>query len=153
MNNLFTQEIADRMLERLDFVRLEPKGILCDAGYVSDRLRERYPNAEIFHENQPADLIVSNLQIDETQNLTAAIQGWHDNLRPEGLLMFSVLGVWDMHEVGNALVQAHFANPVMDRDEFPDCEVIYGHAWRPQDKPQDQANEVHIPLAQIRRTG
>ncbi|MFU8797834.1 MAG: hypothetical protein ACNA7Y_03960 [Gammaproteobacteria bacterium] len=138
------QEVADRMLERLDFVRLQPQTIICDAGYVTDLLHARYPQAKIFHENQPADLIVSNLKIDETQNLTAAIQAWYDNLQPEGLLMFSVFGVWDMHEVGDALLKARFSNPVMDRDEFPDCEVIYGHAWHPSD-------EIRIPLSRVGR--
>ncbi|HSO07569.1 MAG TPA: malonyl-ACP O-methyltransferase BioC [Pelomicrobium sp.] len=42
------REVADRMLERLDYVRLAPAAILdagCGTGYGLERLRERYPQA------------------------------------------------------------------------------------------------------------
>ncbi|MFZ4757769.1 MAG: methyltransferase domain-containing protein, partial [Burkholderiaceae bacterium] len=80
------------------------------------------------------DLLWSNLAFHWFDDVPAAIAEWHRVLRPGGLLMFSALGVdslrelraagWptpvlpDLHDIGDALVGAGFAEPVMDAERL-----------------------------------
>lgn len=173
------REIADRLLQRLDLVRMQPRLILdigCGTGYDLKRLSRRYPKswvlgldiAEVMAqrarrrsglwrrwtgrstfvcgdaEHLPvatasADMMVSNLSLqwcepprvfDEARRV----------LRPGGLLMFTTFGpdtlrelraAWhtadnethvhsfiDMHHLGDMLMHAGFADPVMDMESF-----------------------------------
>lgn len=77
-----------------------------------------------------ADLIWSNLCLHWLADPVSAVREWHRVMRPDGLLMFSMFGVdtlkelrsegaelmpfHDMHDLGDALVAAGFADPVMD---------------------------------------
>ena len=81
-----------------------------------------------------ADLVWSNLMLHWLDDVPTAIAEWHRVIRPDGLLMFSALGVdtvvelrrlgvglpsWpDMHDIGDALVKAGFADPVMDTERL-----------------------------------
>ncbi len=84
------------------------------------------------------DLIVSNLMLQWANDLKQTFSGFHSVLAPNGLLLFSTFGPetliemresWakvdaqahtsefaDMHEVGDALLQAGFINPVTDME-------------------------------------
>jgi len=86
------------------------------------------------------DLIFSNLTLQWCQNLAASCAELRRVLRPGGLLLFSTLGPdtlkelrasWavadghshvnafvDMHDVGDALLHARFADPVMDMEQL-----------------------------------
>jgi malonyl-CoA O-methyltransferase len=50
-DNAFLQrEVANRLFERLDYIKLEPKHVLeigCGTGYATQRLRARYPEATL----------------------------------------------------------------------------------------------------------
>ncbi len=77
-----------------------------------------------------ADLIWSNLCLHGLPDPGSAVKEWQRVIRPDGLLMFSMFGVDtlkelrggddglmkfnDMHDLGDALVAAGFADPVMD---------------------------------------
>jgi malonyl-CoA O-methyltransferase len=81
-----------------------------------------------------AELVWSNLMLHWLDDVPTAIAEWHRVIRPEGLLMFSALGVdtlvelrragaalpqWpDMHDIGDALVKSGFADPVMDTERL-----------------------------------
>jgi len=85
-------------------------------------------------EDHSIDLIVSNLVLPWCMDLMKLLQEWQRVLRPEGLLMFSSFGpdtlrelqgqaiqlphFVDMHDLGDALVQVGFADPVLDMDYF-----------------------------------
>jgi malonyl-CoA O-methyltransferase len=76
------------------------------------------------------DLLWSNLALPWIPNPQAAFDEWHRVIRPQGLLSFTALGVDslielrragakmapfpDMHDLGDLLVAAGFAEPVMD---------------------------------------
>jgi malonyl-CoA O-methyltransferase len=78
------------------------------------------------------DMVWSNLAAHWFDDPLAAVAEWHRVIRPDGLLMFSAFGVdtlkevrpagqpadWptyqDMHDWGDALAAAGFADPVMD---------------------------------------
>ncbi len=85
---------------------------------------------------QSQDLVFSNLTLQWCQNLAASFRDTHRCLKPGGLFMFSSFGpdtlkelrlAWkqaddynhvnafiDMHDIGDALIRAGFADPVMD---------------------------------------
>ncbi len=170
------REVNQRLLERLELIRLEPGHVLdlgAATGDSSQGLRQRYRKARVialdlssrmlqrarrhgsWRRPLPAvcadaaalpladgsmDLVYSSAMlhwcVDPTQ-LFAEVQRV---LRPGGLLMFSTWGpdtlrelrsAWtavdeqahvneftDMHDLGDAMVQAAFADPVMDMEQL-----------------------------------
>jgi malonyl-CoA O-methyltransferase len=174
------REIADRLLERLDCIRLDPQRILdlgCGTGYAVPALLHRYPRARLLGVDQAQamvqaarrrapprlpfnlgrylsraqfvnadaealpfaartfDLVFSNLTL-QWCDPDAVFRECRRLLRPGGLLLFTSFGpdtlkelrsAWraadaqapmhdfiDMHDLGDALVRARFADPVMD---------------------------------------
>lgn len=89
---------------------------------------------------QCSDMVFSNLMLQWCNDLDRAFAEMHRILRPGGVLMFSTFGpdtlrelrhCWrtvdghnhvnafiDMHDIGDALVRAGFAEPVMDMEYF-----------------------------------
>jgi malonyl-CoA O-methyltransferase len=255
------REIADRMLERLDLVKLQPHTVLdvgAGTGYASEGLLRRYPKARVIAldfahpmllqtrrrgrwlrrprclcadaERLPladgsVDLLFSNATLQWCNDLDGTFREFLRVLRPGGLLMFSTFGpdtlkelrsAWsradgyghvsrfaDMHDLGDGLMQARFAEPVMDMeyltltyaelgdlmrdlktlgahnastdrqrgltgkarmaavnrayesfrrdDRLPATyEVVYGHAWVPEQKPlAGEAGAVAVPLSAL----
>ena len=84
--------------------------------------------------NSSVDLIWSNLAWHGFVDPLAVVAEWQRVVRPDGLLMFSAFGVDslrdllgpqaglvafpDMHDIGDALVHAGFAEPVMDAERM-----------------------------------
>jgi malonyl-CoA O-methyltransferase len=88
----------------------------------------------------PVDLVWSNMGLHGAIDPQAVMAQWHRALRVDGFLMFSTLGPgslqglrnlyasqnWppphapfvDMHDLGDMLVQAGFADPVMDQEQI-----------------------------------
>lgn len=167
----FEKEIAQRLLERLQIMRIQPQVVLdlgCRTGYTTRLLAGHYPQAQIFAidfaekmllqtkskhnqknyicaeaelmplKSNSIDLIFSNLFLPWCVNLNTAIAEMHRLLKPGGVILFSTLGPdtfkelrasWamvdefphvhiglDMHHVGDKLLQAQFADPVMDME-------------------------------------
>ena len=168
-------EVCDRLLERLEWVKLEPARVL-DAGAGTGRgtrgLRRRYPHAQrLGLDLSPAmlrearrrdgwwrrtrwvcgdleelpfadgvmDLVFSNLALQWCNDLDRTLADVRRVLAPGGLFMFTTFGpdtlrelrtAWqtadpdhvhvnafvDMHDIGDALVRAGFADPVMDME-------------------------------------
>jgi malonyl-CoA O-methyltransferase len=173
-------EVAARMAERLDYVRLEPRRIL-DAGSGPPRrlLAERYPKALVIavdfafamlpprrrfsiFSRKPygvcadmgklpladgsVDLVWSNMALHWLSDPLPAFREFRRVLAPSGLAMFSTLGpdtlkelrpaagerrvhaFIDMHDLGDMLVGAGLAAPVMDMEmltlEYRDGEAL-----------------------------
>jgi malonyl-CoA O-methyltransferase len=82
--------------------------------------------------SQFADVLQANLVLPWYDTMTTLFAEWHRVLRPKGLLMLATFGpdtlrelhdsalalphFIDMHDVGDALVQAGFLDPVLDVD-------------------------------------
>ena len=171
---MLQREIASRLTERLDYIKLKPQKSLdlgSGTGCVSKNLLKRYPKSQIIAldialnmakkskkqgswlrkpqaicadaeklpiKSETIDLLISNLMLHWCQNLGETFTGFHRILAPNGLLLFTLFGPdtlmelrqsWkavdktahtndfpDMHEVGDALLQAGFINPVMDME-------------------------------------
>jgi malonyl-CoA O-methyltransferase len=170
------REVADRLLERLDYMRLTPERVLdlgCGTGYCIDPLHRRYARAQVLAmdfalsmlaqarrrgrllrrprclcadaERLPladgcVDLILSNLTFQWCNDLPGTFAECLRVLRPGGLFLFTTFGpdtlrelreAWsladghrhvspfaDMHDIGDALVHARFADPVMDTERL-----------------------------------
>ncbi len=161
-------EIAQRMAEKLEIVRLQPKKIGHLGALNLSVLGSYYPEAEhhcfdrkfssnalsqlfkkitrqyFYRYQEPApigvadfDLIWSNLELHLQGDPNSLMKQWKSKLKPEGLLMFSYFGPdtgkelaklfpndyllrnagsFDMHDVGDGLMQAGFSEPVMDME-------------------------------------
>ncbi len=168
-------EIARRLLERLELIRLDPQRVLdlsWGHGVTRPALAARYPRSQVLAASpmlMPAprprrrawfgrpseplliahadrlplpdtsvDLLFSNLLLPWYGDLDAVFAAAKRLLRPGGLFLFSSLGpdslqelrrAWaavddtihiqvfiDMHDVGDALLRAGFADPVMDME-------------------------------------
>ncbi len=170
------REIGQRMLDRLQLVRLQPELILdvgAGTGVATSALAERYRKAKVLAldfafpmllqtrkrghwlrkprcicgdleqlplADQSVDLIYSNAAIQWSNDLDQTFSEFKRVLRPGGLLMFTTFGpdtlkelraAWaevddtahvstfiDMHDVGDALLRAGLADPVMDVDRM-----------------------------------
>ncbi len=170
------QEVGQRLLERLDYLKATPTHILdigCGTGVITRALQQRYKKARVTgldlahgmavyaHKKrtwlarerfvcadmealpfaaQSFDLIVSNLALQWQDDLSAVFSEFQRVLKPGGALLFATFGPdtlmelrqsWravderihvnrfmDMHDVGDALLRAHLADPVID------CEKI-----------------------------
>lgn len=169
-------EVARRMAERLDIIRLKPS-VLVDwwgyAGMGGELLAKAYPDArrviveptEALRERsrqanrsgwwpwrraapeviaaddlapEGAQLIWANMMLHGVADPPAVLSRWHRALAVDGFVMFSCLGPdtlrelrdlyadlgWpspmaefiDMHDLGDMLVFAGFADPVMDQE-------------------------------------
>lgn len=179
-------EIRNRLLERLDIVRLQPKAILdlgAGTGHSSKALRHRYRGAEVIAldlspgmltqaerrqswlrrfdpviadahrlpiKDASIDLVFSNLMLEWCHDPDAVFQEIRRVLRLGGLLTFTTLGPdtlrelregWrkidpytrvhrfiDMHDLGDALMRAGLAEPVMDTERltvtYPDVDAL-----------------------------
>ena len=168
----FFQRIAgERLFERLDFFKLEPKNIIdlgCGTGVFTRELSGRFSQANVTgvdiaegmiqwcqqqsssedyicadainlpFEDNSQDLIFSNLAIQWVEDLPALFAELNRVLKPEGLLLFTTLGpdtlkelkqsfaavdqqqhvndFIDMHNVGDAMLQAQLLDPVVDAE-------------------------------------
>lgn len=190
------REMTDRLLERLDYIRLEPELVLdlgAGTGYAIPGLQQRFPQACILaldfapamlrqareRDSRPerpywvcadaevlpladarVDLIFSNATLQWCNDISRTFSECLRVLRPGGLLLFTTFGpdtlrelrdAWaaadghphvspflDMHHVGDALVGARFADPVMDveyltvtyeqaRDLMRDLKILGAH--------------------------
>ena len=254
-------EIGDRSMERLDYVRLQPRRVLdlgAGTGMFTKALMKRYRKADVValdiarpmlqrvkqragwlrkpgcvcgdSESLPFaddsfDLIFSNLMLQWCSDLQATFVELRRVLSPGGLLMFTTFGPdtlmelrasWeavdgythvnsfiDLHDVGDSLMHAHWAEPVMDSEyitvTYPELrglmqdlkqigahnvtsgrprgltgkrhlqqlveayepfrkdgvlpasyEVVYGHAWSPDNK-HSQHGSQDVPLVDLER--
>jgi malonyl-CoA O-methyltransferase len=96
------------------------------------------PETQFSMPDEPVDMLWANMALHMDADPQALIQRWHETLAVDGFLMFSCLGPdtlrelrsvyaqfdWpapnheftDMHDWGDMLVQAGFAEPVMDME-------------------------------------
>lgn len=145
------EEVAQRMQQRLDYITLQPQNYLhwdvAKGGLQAhEALQQRYPQAHCvyadianIHQSAPAvDLIWANMALHMTARPQDVLRYWQRCLKPDGFIMFSLLGAgslpelrglykqhgWqppchslvDMHDWGDSLLQAGFAEPILDTE-------------------------------------
>lgn len=156
-NTLFEQsdflhrEILMRQIDRLSLIKINPKKILViDQGFSEKALQDIFPEAQIDvfsdltqyfnYENNSIDFIFSNLYFHFSPDPEGLFKQLSKILKPNGLLMFSMLGpdtlkelrfawgavdqykhihdFYDLHDVGDSLMRTHFSEPVMDMEQL-----------------------------------
>lgn len=146
--NFIATEAGSDLLVRLEWMTLQPKMVLELGEHgedVSSKLREKYPEANFISGEETlslapgsVDLIFANMVLPWQQNIKELLKEYLRLLTPNGLLILSGLGLStlqeyqatltllpslvDMHDIGDALVQAGFVDPVLDVDYY---EVAY----------------------------
>lgn len=97
-NSFIKNEIAQRLLKRLDFIKLQPTNILV-VGYIDNKyletLKSRFPSASLHTNSDNCDLfnlIISNSIIHLTDNLAQKLDDYYDLLADDGILLFSTFG-------------------------------------------------------------
>src|SRR5689334_22206099 len=100
--NPIHKEITDRLLERLDYILIQPKQILVvglQLDYPIQQLQKRYPAAVIESrqeitaiENDAYDFILAHFALLATPAPMVLLQAISNMLRDEGLLFFTTLG-------------------------------------------------------------
>ncbi len=180
------REVGQRLLERLDLIKLRPETILdvgCGVGSITAALMKKYRGARVIGLERAAamvalarrrapwlrtlhgavaepealplpaascDLIFSNLALPWTLDLDRVFAEFRRVLKPGGALFFTTLGPdtlselrcgWaaadgynhvnaflDMHDIGDALLRARLAEPVMDVERltlpYPDVDGL-----------------------------
>lgn len=131
-----TREIANRQLERLHYMRIEPAVIVAvgmEVDYAAKQLKKRYAKANVITSmpegKHTADLIFSNLVLYRSPDIGQMLLEFAHVLKPEGLLLFTTLGpdtfkelnaqndsFFDMHDIGDALIHCQLLDPVMDME-------------------------------------
>ncbi len=199
-------EVAQRLVERLELILIEPKTILdlgCGSGFCTQQLQQRYKKANFIgldiamnmlqqlrqgstvDNYQPQlvcadavklpfadhslDLIVSSLALHWCSDFTNVWAELMRVLRPGGLLLFSVCGpdtlqelreswaniddaahvhsFFDMHDIGDVLLQCGYSDPVMDMEKIT---VTYPDIW--QMLRELRASGVSNSLSERRRS-
>ncbi len=199
---VIAREAGDEMLARLELMTVAPKVIVdvgCGTGELSAKLHSRYPQANMIHldlselmlaqvktsklvcadaeklplRDQSVDLVFANLLLPWCHDFAAVLREWRRVLRPEGLLIFSALGLdtlqeWrgllqedeipllaDMHDIGDMLLQEGFTDPVLDVDHYTTTyrdkkrllhELRASGMWTPADEQRADhvANEIKL---------
>ncbi|MDS4028092.1 MAG: malonyl-ACP O-methyltransferase BioC [Candidatus Contendobacter sp.] len=180
------REVGQRLLERLNLIRLQPETILdvgCGVGQITAALLKKYRKARVIAlERAPAmvararqrapwlrtlhgavaepealplpaascGLVFSNLALPWALDLDRVFAEFRRVLKPGGALFFTTLGpdtlselrrAWaaadsynhvnaffDMHDIGDALLRARLAEPVMDVERltltYPDVDRL-----------------------------
>jgi malonyl-CoA O-methyltransferase len=140
---VLTKEVGEELLSRLDWLTIKPTLMIDISGGLSDvsvGLQQRYPEATLLvnlpSEAASVDLIFANFLLPWHNDLKELFSECYRVLKPNGLIMLSALGPdtlkeWrhvfadehlphcrDMHDVGDALVQQGFEDPVLDASHY-----------------------------------
>jgi malonyl-CoA O-methyltransferase len=140
--------MLERAYPRARQLRVEPDAAPCDDGATArpwwSPSRWAAPKAQVLAESSlaagAAQLLWANMGLHWAPDPQAVLRRWHQVLQVDGFLMFSTLGPgslaglrdlylaqgWpaphapfvDMHDLGDMLVEAGFADPVMDQEEL-----------------------------------
>ena len=131
-------EINQMLLERACILNLQASQIL------------DFQNTDLSAcSNEHFDSILCYLDASQVQSLDHTLQEFKRVLKFQGILLFACTGI-EMHDLGDALLKASFADPVTDRETFEEREVIFAYAWRkPQSSYQLENGDIAIPISQL----
>lgn len=137
-HNFFVHEIADRLVQRLELMKIKPKTILdCGArdDYHQKLLKEYYPEVTILRvehgeeltqlpmQNESIDLVFANLNLHWSSDIFKTLKEFRRILKKDGLLLFSTVGPDTLKELAHAFLSAEekwHVHPFMDMHHLGD---------------------------------
>ncbi|WP_119328765.1 malonyl-ACP O-methyltransferase BioC [Cysteiniphilum halobium] len=142
-DSFIKNEIAERLLDKLSFIKLNPEHIFVEGldAHLAV-IKEIYPNAVInnhtLDKEVSYDVIISHCKIQQVANINVQLRNWHKQLKPQGVLVFTSFGstslqeikkAWqlidgmvhinqmlDMHDMGDVLNKEQYQSVVMDAE-------------------------------------
>lgn len=130
------------MIERLQWLKIEPASVACDSSLGQELLLRHYgfvpesisPAPDMTLTESSVDLLFAALVKPHSSAFSASLEVWHRAMVPGAPLMLSCLGpdsfgelresldrlpdYVDMHDVGDQLLAAGFADPVMEMEKI-----------------------------------
>lgn len=137
-HNFLVHEIADRLSQRLEFMKIQPQSILdCGArdDYHQTLLKKYYPAAKIISlahgeelvklpfENESVDMVFANLNLHWSSDIFKTLAEFRRILKQDGLLLFSTVGPDTLKELAQAFLLAEekwHVHPFMDMHHLGD---------------------------------
>jgi len=132
----FQQEIAERLLARLPFMKIQPRRILDCGGdqFTLQALQKNYPEAEVVQHpitelNNFAygaasfDFVFANLSLHWAEDMFKTLAEFRRLIKQDGLLLFSTLGPDTLTELHQAFLTAEdkwHVHPFMDMHPIGD---------------------------------
>ncbi|WP_440615563.1 hypothetical protein [Cysteiniphilum sp. 6C5] len=141
-DSFIKNEIAERLLDKLSFIKLNPNYVFIEGLDLHlSEIKKLYPNATIHHTLNSEiayDVIISQCKIQQAANINAQLRSWYKQLKSQGVLVFTSFGssslqeikkAWqlidgmahinqmlDMHDVGDVLKKEQYQSVVMDAE-------------------------------------
>lgn len=145
-----SDEIGDLLIARMEEIRIAPPKNILNLGAESfeETIRKQWPTARIVSmtissllnqqdaenlKNLCFDLILSNMALHLTPNLSEAFRAVRHVLKPDRPFLFTMAGppVTRIHVVGDFLHASGLMFPVIDRETITETvEVLFGHGWK-----------------------
>lgn len=137
-HNIIVHEIASRLAQRLEYMKIQPQTILdCGArdDYHQRLLRQHYPEAKIIAiahgeelvklplENSSVDMVFANLNLHWSTDIFKTLAEFRRILKKDGLLLFSTVGPDTLKELHQAFLAAEekwHVHPFMDMHHLGD---------------------------------
>ncbi|WP_255991354.1 malonyl-ACP O-methyltransferase BioC [Chitinolyticbacter albus] len=119
------REVADRMAERLDYIKLAPSRVLdagCGTGYASPMLRARYPEAQLVE----LDLAPGMLQVARQKGQGGMLQRWLHLFERNRVLQ--VCGDVERLPLADASVELIWSNLTLQWCNTPDA--VFAECFR-----------------------
>ncbi|WP_440993804.1 hypothetical protein [Cysteiniphilum litorale] len=141
-DSFIKSEIAERLLDKLSFIKLNPQYVYVEGldSHLAE-IKRIYPNATIHRTLNPEiayDVIISQCKIQQVANINTQLRDWYKQLKPQGVLVFTSFGssslqeikkAWqlidgmvhinqmlDMHDIGDVLKKEQYQSVVMDAE-------------------------------------
>lgn len=141
-DSFIKNEITERLLDKLSFIKLNPQHIYVEGLDLNiTALKALYPNVTIHCTLNPEiayDVIISQCKIQQVANINTQLRHWYKQLKPQGVLVFASFGssslqeikkAWqlidgmvhinqmlDMHDIGDVLKKEQYQDVVMDAE-------------------------------------
>lgn len=172
-HNFLVHEIADRLAQRLEFMKIKPQVILdCGARdeYHEKLLAAQYPEAKIITiehgenllklplENNSADMVFANLNLHWSSDIFKTLAEFRRILKKDGLLLFSTVGPDTLKELHQAFLSAEekwHVHPFMDMHHLGD-ELVRLQFYEPvvdMEIIQLQYESIHDLFLDLKNSG
>lgn len=98
-------EISDRLIDRLDFLKINPKIIYIEGIELDNiiKLKNKFPISQFITSfSKNVDLIISNNLLNLNENIINKLNIWEKYLHTNGIILFTIFGNYSLQEINKA---------------------------------------------------